>query len=172
MNRSFHRSVVAVHHSARVHRQISHQVAQQQNARRQLVGRLVDRVLCVLPDALVATLGIATAARNVMLGGTVHRHIIERRQLASGGDVDVAAHRIHEALADVRFLVLPRRRDDVFELVGWVPGAGRFVVVALKFVPRARARSGEDECWVCTAFPLGQAKLRRWEAAGRLRTLS
>jgi hypothetical protein len=160
----------AAHHSAHLHRMISHQVAaQNQRNTRLVLSALADRFICALDDTLVRSLGASSDARRVTLSAERFRHILEARQVAAQVDVDLAAHRIGEALAAVRFVRIPQRRPNIFELIGYVASADRLLLVALNLVPAARAKSGEDEWWVQTSHPLGRKRTRKLEASGQLR---
>ena len=131
---------------------------------------LADRLVFTLSDKLVAALGAITAARAVMLSAERQRHILERRARVSQLDVDLAAHRIHEALEDCGFL-MPRRTQDTYEVIGCASSADRRILVALKLVPAARSATKQDEWWVQTAHPFGEKRFRRYMASGKLRLL-
>lgn len=165
----------AVHHSAHVHRMVSHQIAaasqqRQRTARAAYLG-IADIVVYILPDELLVQLGVSTIARSVVLSRASQRHIVAQRRIASSGDAQLAADRVHEAFADLRFQRLPQRRADTFELVGYVESARRWLLVVLKLVPGDRATTGVDEWWICTAYPFGQQKLRRSRSQGKLAPL-
>lgn len=138
--------------------------------RQQILLALADRLVFTLSDVLVAKLGTATTARTVMISAERQRHILDRRTLVSEFDADLAAHRIHEALEDCRFLVL-QRKPNIYELIGYAFSADRFILVALKLVPSSQAKTSQDEWWVQTAHPLGKKKLRRHIAKGQVTSL-
>ena len=165
----------AVGHSAKVHRMVSHQIAaasqQRQRATRAAYLGVADIVVCILSEELVSQLAVSTSARSVVLSRISQRHIVERRGIARSGDAQLAADRVHEAFAGLRFQRLPQRRADTFELVGYVESSGRWLLVVLKLVPGARARTGMDEWWISTAYPLGQQKFRRLQSSGKLAPL-
>ncbi len=165
----------AVRHSAQVHRMVSHQIAAasqqwQRTARAAYLG-IADIVVYMFSDELVLQLGVSTSARSVVLSRISQRHIVERRGIARSGDAQLAADRVHEAFAGLRFQRLPQRRADTFELVDYVESAGRWLLVVLKLVPSARAKTGMDEWWISTAYPLGQKKFRRLQSSGNLAPL-
>jgi hypothetical protein len=174
-----HRRVVVVsqaaHRAAHVRRVISHQIAAQSQQRlrntRTLLLLLADRFICDLHDGLIRELGIVTDARRVMLSAERLRHILQRRQVVSQIDADLAAHRISEALAGARFVRVPQRRPDVFELIGQVASADRHLLVALKLVRSSRTKTGHDEWWIQTSHPVGREKLRKLEASTQVRIL-
>ena len=163
----------AVHHSAHLHRMVSHQVAvqsqQRQQAARAAYLGVADIVVCMLSDPLVLQLGVSTSARSVVLSRVSQRHIMAQRSVAS--DAQLAADRVYEAFADLRFQRMPQRRADTFELVGYVRSAQRWLLVAVKLVPGARAKTGVDEWWISTAHPLGRKAFRRLQSSGRLASL-
>ena len=166
----------AVHHSAQVHRMVSHQIAaasqQRQLAARAAYVGTADIVVYMCSDELVLQLGVCTSARSVVLSRTSQRHIVERRKIARSGDAQLAADRVHEAFAGLQFQRLPQRRADTFELIGYVESAGRWLLVVLKLVPAARAKTGMDEWWISSAYPLGRQKFRRLQSSGNLVRLS
>ena len=162
----------AVHHSAQVHRIVSHQIAAA-SAQRQRIAHaaflaIADIVVYMFSDDLVQQLGVYTSARAVILSRASQRHIVHRRGIAHSGDAQLAADRVHEAFADLRFQRMPQRRADTFELVGYVGSASRWLLVVLKLVPGVRAGSGKDEWWVSTAYPLGTRKFRQLQSSGNL----
>jgi hypothetical protein len=53
-------------------------------------------------------------------------------------------------------------------LVGHVESAGRWLLVVLKLVPGTRAKTGMDEWWISTAYPLGKRKFRQLQSSGNL----
>lgn len=164
----------AAHRSALHHRIVSHQVASQalrmRAASRAAYIAVADIVVCILEDSLIERLGLGTDARAAVLSRTSQRHIMERRQLSSRGDAELAANRVHEALADLRFIEVPHGPSSC-NVVGHVASAGRLLLIVLKAVPAARASSGSDELWISTAYPLGQKKARQWHAIGKLAPL-
>ena len=155
----------AVHHSSRIHRMASHQIAvqsqQRQRTARAAYWGIADIVVCMLSDALVLQLGVSTSARSVVLSRVSQRHIVAQRAIVRSGDAQLAADRVHEAFADLRFQRLSQRRADTFELVGYVRSAKRWLLVEVKLVPGSRAKTGVDEWWISTAYPLGREKIRR-----------
>ena len=96
---------------------------------------------------------------------------IKSRRVASNADVTLAAHRIGEALADVRYEVVPRRKPHVVNLVGYVKSQQRYLRVILKFVPASTSTASQDECWVKTAIPMGNKRMRQARRQNRLRVL-
>jgi hypothetical protein len=124
----------------------------------------------VLTAELVAQLGIVTTARDVVMTPDVLQHIVDRRAVVSRDDVDLAANRLHEALAHPCYLEAGRSKPTVWEVIGFVPSAGRHVLVALKFL-RASSDAGQDAWWVQTAHPFGSKTLRTRLARGELTAL-
>jgi hypothetical protein len=152
---------------------VSHQIAFQSQQRQRTVQAaylaIADIVVCMLPGVLVQELGVSTSARSVVLSRVSQRHIMAKRRVA--GDAQLAANRVHEAFADLRFQRLPQRRADTFELVGYVGSAERWLLVAVKLVPGTRAKTGSDEWWISTAYPLGRQTFRRLQSSGNLVSL-
>jgi hypothetical protein len=95
---------------------------------------------------------------------------MKQRKIAS--DAQIAADRVHEAFADLRFLKAPQKLAEKFELIGYVGSAQRWLVIAIKFVPAARAKTGVDEWWISTAYPIGEERLRRLQSSGKLASIA
>lgn len=133
------------------------------------VLELADRYLGEIPEAIVVALGLRTAARRVLISAQCQRHAIARRQIAqqqssAQADADLVALRLTEALANVRYHLLPQRGSRIFAVVGYVPSADRCLVLPLKLVSAADAKTNQDEWWVQTAFPFGSNKFRKAKA--------
>ena len=133
---------------------------------------LADRLVAILSTSFLSALGVTTTATNVVISATQQHHILTRRRVSSQVDADVAVNRIGEAVEAANFLLIPHDREDVFELIGHVATADRHLLVALKLVSGACSKSGRDEWWVRTAYPIGAKKLRQLSSKGRLRTLA
>lgn len=138
--------------------------------RQQFLLVLADRLVSTLSDALVSKLGVTTTARAVMISAERRRHIFEGRAVVSELDADLAAHKIHEALEDCRYLKA-QRKPSIYELIGFSSSADRFILVALKLVPATHSKTREDEWWVQTAHPFRKTTLGRVKAKGQLRSL-
>jgi hypothetical protein len=124
----------------------------------------LDRQIVRVDDILVRAVGIETGARAVVLGAAVHRHIVEKRRVASSADADLAANRIEEALTDLRYRRATRPNPSVQDVIGFVASADRHLLVAIKFVSREASQSRVDEMWVQTAVPVGKKTVRRMRA--------
>ena len=161
------------HHLSRTDQVSAHYLRMNNRRRRNitLLTLLVDLVVARLDGTLTSALGITTGAHQIVLGRATQRHIIKRRQVASNADVALAAHRIGEALADLRYEVLPRDNPDEVNLVGYVGSQQRYLEVVLKFVPASRSPSSVDECWVKTAFPKGSQPMRGLRRRNCLKSL-
>ncbi len=70
------------------------------------------------------------------------------------------------------YIVTPQRKPNVFEVVGFVPSANRYLDIVIKLVAAPRAKTGQDEWWVQTAYPFGKRTLRQLGRAGRLSPVS
>jgi hypothetical protein len=118
----------------------------------QVVGAVHDRVLGLL--------GIATVARSVWLHPDVVHHIEQQREFGAGDAEFVLSYMTRTILRPqlVGREFRDPRRANLVHLVG---AESRHLCVALKFVAAMEARSGQDEIWVSTAFPMGHASLTR-----------
>jgi hypothetical protein len=132
---------------------------------------LADRGVVTLSDELVGRLGAITNARVIMISAKTRRHIRERRALVSQRDADLAADRIHEALEDCHFLIMPQTKQNIYAVIGYASSADRRILVVLKLVPAARSATKQDEWWVQTAHPFGVRNFRRAMESGNLRPL-
>lgn len=132
---------------------------------------LADRYLGELPEVLIEVLGLKTVARRVLISAEQQRHAISRRQTSSQVDADLVATRLAEALANVRWQLLPQKDPRVFEVLGYVPSADRCLLLPLKLVAAADAETRQDEWWLQTAHPFGATNFRRAQARGYLRNV-
>ena len=130
--------------------------------------QLADRFLGDLPEYVLATLGLQTTARRVLISAAQQRHAIERRAISSKADADLVALRLTEAVSNVRYHLLPQKDARTFALVGYTVSAQRHLVLVVKLVAAVNAKTKEDEWWVQTAIPLGRKNLRRAKESGRL----
>ena len=165
--------VVHLHAQHRIH-QDAHYIAVQNSHRQRaaaIIAALADCRIGALTNELIAALGVNTTATSILISAERQRHILERRQVVSTFDADLALRRLQEALEQRRFLVKDEGSDTTFKVICWVSSAERYVLVALKFVPSARSKKGDDECWVQTAHPFGKKKFRRFMQSGKLRPL-
>ncbi len=157
----------------RVHQDAYHYAVQsaqrQRRARGAIIAALADRQIGALTEELIAALGVNTTARSVLISAERQRHILKRRQLVSTLDADLAARRLQEALEQPRFLVEDEGSDTRFKVVCLVSSLERNVLVALKLVPSAQSKKGDDEWWVQTAHPFGKRKFRSFKQSGKLR---
>ena len=166
-----HSSAVIAHQAAHVaHHTAMHAAIQvtMSSARHAAVLELADRYLGEISEAVAAALQLPTKVRWVRISAEQQRHAIHRRANASQVDAELVAQRLTEALSNVRYQLLPQKDPRVFALVGFVPSADRLLVLPLKLVSAADAKTKEDEWWVQTAHPLGAKNFRKARATGRL----
>lgn len=122
----------------------------------QIVGALTDEV--------VRALGIATGARSVAIHPLVVQHIEQRR------GVDTAAfvfQYLSAAVARPTWVAIHNHDPRRVRIVHLIEFDGRYLYVALKFVPAAVAHSQGDEWWVSTAYPLAASRLTRLRARAK-----
>lgn len=132
------------------------------------VLELADRYLGDMPEVVIEVLGLRTAARRVLISAERQRHAIHRRQIAAKTDADLVALRLTEALANVRYQLLPQQDSRIFAIVGYVPSADRCLVLPLKLVSKVDANTNQDEWWLQTAIPFGAKTFRKAKASDRL----
>jgi len=155
---------------AAAHAAVQSTVASFRNA---AVLELADRYLGDLSDIVVNALGLSTPARRVLISAQCQRHAIEQRKVArhhitAQADADLVALRLTEALANVRYHLLPQRDTRIFLVVGYVPSVDRCLVLPLKLVSAADAKTKQDEWWAQTAFPFGSKPYRKAKASALL----
>lgn len=138
------------------------------SARNAAVLELADRYLGEIPEAAAATLRLQTTARRVLISAQQQRHAIDRRAITHKLDAELVALRLAEALSNIRYHLLPQNDPRVFALVGFVHSADRCLVLPIKLVAAADAKTKEDEWWVQTAYPLGAKNFRKAMATGKL----
>jgi hypothetical protein len=122
---------------------------------------LADRDLGELPQVVILALGVNTTARRVWISAAQQRHAIARRQFVAQFDADLVAMRLADAVANACYLLLPQRNPRIFPIMGYVSSADKWLVLPLKLVMAANARTQADEWWVQTAFPFGKSNLKR-----------
>ena len=106
--------------------------------------------------------------RHVVISAECQRHAIERRKIADEMDADLVAFRLTEALANVRYQLLPQKDSRIFEIISYVPSVDRCLVLLLKLVSAVDAGTKKDEWWMQTAFPFGAKKFRKAKARNHL----
>lgn len=132
---------------------------------------LHDRVIGRLPDSVATAVGLQSAVREVNVGAAVLRHIWERRQVASVDDVMVSLNRIEEAFSHLVFVINENAKPDVFALLGELSSSNRLLILPIKLVRAAKAKSGADELWLRTAHPCGKHTLKGYRARNALSPL-
>ena len=132
---------------------------------------LADLLLGELPDDVVKALGASTTVRRVHMSMERHRHAIERRRQSSLKDVNLVASRVKEALAGIRFQLLPQRDQRVFALVCFIRSVARWVVIPLKLVKASSSGPRRDEWWAQTCYPIGKERLLEAAQDGHLQSL-
>ncbi|MGC3981886.1 MAG: hypothetical protein QM808_11540 [Steroidobacteraceae bacterium] len=130
-----------------------------------------DRLIGSLNEELVRQLGIQTSARTLTMSAAAHHHAVARRQVSSQIDAELVASRISEAASNLQYQLLPQRVENVFELVGKVSSADKWLVLPIKLV-RASGISKEDKWWVRTCYPYGRKNIAKAQRKGLLRKLS
>jgi hypothetical protein len=125
-----------------------------------------------LTEALIQAIGAEnTQARTVLISTERQRHILERRQIVSETDAELAAHRLAEALSHIHYMKVPQSKPNLFDLVGYVSSANRYIVVALKLVRAGSSKKGDNEWWIQTAYPCGAKTMRRLVKNGQYRPI-
>jgi len=107
----------------------------------------------VLPDWVVAKLGIQTSTRQVGMSAKSERHAVDRRKSVSHEDADFVALHHAEALNNIRSVEPYKDERNRWRLICDVPSENRGLALGLKLVPRAQARTHRDEFWVETLIP-------------------
>jgi hypothetical protein len=114
-----------------------------------------DRPLGLLPDWVIAQLGIETTTRQVLLSAERERHAVNQRKRSSQRDADFVALRHSEALKNIRHVERHGNKPYRWRLICGVPSENKGLALGLKFEPGAQARTGRDEFWIQTVIALG-----------------
>lgn len=117
------------------------------------------QVVGAVPEAVVALLGLRTAARSVWLHPDAVAHIAAQRARAPG-DAEFVLQHLAAAVLRPHWAALERDGRRV-RLVHVVRAGSGYLFVALKCVTAAEAATGADEIWVSTAYRLGPRSLTR-----------
>jgi hypothetical protein len=112
------------------------------------------RPIGVLPDWVIAAMGIETTTRQTSMSVERERHAVNRRLIVSQKDADFVAQHCAEALQNIKRVKPHGGGPHSWKLICDVPSQNRPFALGLKFVPKAQARSGRDEFWVQTAHRL------------------
>jgi hypothetical protein len=117
-------------------------------------------VLGALPEPVVATLEIGSPVRSVFMHAATVEHVRGGRGDDAAFVLAYAAHAIHRP----HYVGRDPRHSNRFDLVHAVEEQERALLVAVKLVTAVASRSGLDELWVSTAYPLPRNFLlrKRW----------
>ncbi len=160
------------HRSAQAQRDVATRAAMQtmlaHRRKAAYLTSIADRNVGDLPKGVIRALAVTSDVTRVRISARQQRHILHRRQVVSTSDADLCARRLSEALQNLQYHVAPQRDERVFELVGSVPSARRWLILAVKLVAGGDSKSGKDEWWIRTAFPFGEKKFKKKLARGEL----
>lgn len=124
----------------------------------QSVGRLLHlsgvEVVGVLPDSVADLIDLPVGARTVRLHPGAVSHIVKSR---GARDADFVFGHLHAAIHQPQMIGREARDVRKLRLVHRVEGATRWLHVSLKFVAAIDSKSGIDELWVSTAYPMGRS---------------
>jgi hypothetical protein len=123
------------------------------------------QVIGAIPDYVVENLGIPSAARSVWL----HEQTVAA--ICSGDlrpqDSEFVFEYMPAAVLRPMFYGSEQRGESTrIALVELIRSEGRYLYVGVKLT---RSRTGDDEIWVSTGYPISDATLRRYLRSGRLR---
>ena len=163
------RAAIIAHQASEAAHQATHSTIRFSLHHYRNAGLLANRFVGQLSQDLVQFLGLRTTARQVFISADAQRHTITRRAVVSHIDSELVASRITEAFANVQYWVVPQRDPRVFELLGHVSSADRWLLLALKHVPAESASSRADELWIRTAHPFGKKKFAKAQKTNYLR---
>ena len=165
------RAAIIAHQASEAAHQATHSTIRFSLHHYRNAGLLANRFVGQLSEELAQFLGLSTTAKQVFIGSDAQHHTIARRAVVSHIDSELVASRITEAFANVQYWVVPQRDPRVFELLGYVSSADRWLLLALKHLPAESASSGADELWIRTAHPFGKRKFAKAQKGDYLRSM-
>jgi hypothetical protein len=124
------------------------------------------QVIGAIPDFVIENLGLTTRARSVWLHEQTVSSICDSRGLRPE-DSEFVFEYMPAAVLRPMFFGLEERNDAIrISLVELIRSEGRYLYIGTKLT---RSRTGEDELWVSTGYPISDMTLRRYLRSGRLR---
>ena len=124
------------------------------------------QVIGAIPDYVVTNLGLATTARSVWLHEQTVASICDSRGLRPE-DSEFVFEYMPAAVLRPMFFGIEERGDAMrISLVELIRREGRYLYISAKMT---HSRSGDDELWVSTGYPISDVTLRRYLRSGRLR---
>ena len=124
------------------------------------------QVIGAIPEYVVANLGLTTQARSVWLHEQTVTSLCDSRGLCPQDSEFVFEFMPAAVFRPMFFGVEERGGSQRISLVELIRGQGRYLYLGVKLT---KARSGEDELWISTGYPMSDETLRRYLRSGRLR---
>ena len=124
------------------------------------------QVIGAIPEYVVANLGLETSARSVWLHEQTVASICDVRGLRPEDSEFVFEYMPAAVFRPMFFGVEQRGGALRISLVELIRGENRYLYIGVKLT---RSRSGSDELWVSTGYPISDETLRRYLRSGRLR---
>jgi len=124
------------------------------------------QVIGAIPEYVVSNLGLATTSRSVWLHEQTVASICDSRGLRTEDSEFVFEYMPAAVFRPMFFGVEERGGAVRISLVELIRGEGRYLYIGVKVT---RSRSGDDELWVSTGYPISDETLRRYLRSGRLR---
>ena len=123
------------------------------------------QVIGAIPEYVVSNLGLSTPARSVWLHEQTVSSICDSRGLRPE-DSEFVFEYMPAAVLRPMFFGLEERGDATrISLVELIRRENRYLYIGAKLT---KARSGDDELWVSTGYPISDETLRRYLRSGRL----
>jgi len=124
------------------------------------------QVIGAIPEYVVQNLGLTTSSRSVWLHEQTVASICDSRGLRTEDSEFVFEYMPAAVFRPMFFGVEERTGSVRISLVELIRGEGRYLYIGVKLT---RSRSGDDELWVSTGYPISDETLRRYLRSGRLK---
>ena len=124
------------------------------------------QVIGAIPEYVVDNLGLETSARSVWLHEQTVASICDVRGLRPEDSEFVFEYMPAAVFRPILFGIEERGGALRISLVELIRSENRYLYIGVKLT---RSRSGTDELWVSTGYPISDETLRRYLRSGRLR---
>ena len=124
------------------------------------------QVIGAIPEFVVTNLGLTTTARSVWLHEQTVSSLCDSRGLRPQDSEFVFEYMPAAVFRPMFFGVEQRGDSRRISLVELIRGEGRYLYLGVKLT---RSKSGDDELWISTGYPISDETLRRYLRSGRLK---
>ena len=124
------------------------------------------QVIGAIPDFVITNLGLTTSARSVWLHEQTVSSLCDSRGLRPQDSEFVFEYMPAAVFRPMFFGIEQRGESQRISLVELIRGEGRYLYLGIKLT---RSKSGDDELWISTGYPISDETLRRYLRSGRLK---